>query len=101
MSLHSPWRSCHGDGERLDFGGRVEASTLVSGEPEGGSLLAPIQGQTRVGHQLVGGQSGGLLSRQDRRDDVRGEESQPHQTRCICGRDSLLGGDVFTGGPLR
>src|ERR1700689_2174969 len=69
MSLHSPWRSCHGDGERLDFGGRVEASTLVSGEPEGGSLLAPIQGQTRVGPQLVGCQFGRLRSDQDPADD--------------------------------
>jgi hypothetical protein len=35
---------------------------------EGGSLLAPIQGQTRVG-QLVGGQLGRLLSDEDRGDD--------------------------------
>jgi hypothetical protein len=60
--------SCNG--ERPDFGGRVgsdvrggigRGSTLGSGEPEGGSLLAPIQGETRV-RQLVGGQFGRLLS---------------------------------------
>ena len=33
-----------------------------SGEPEGGSLVPPIERQSRIGHQLIGGEFGLLIS---------------------------------------
>ena len=46
-------------------------------EAQRGSLTPPNEGQTRVGHQLVGGEAGRLLSRRDRGDNIRGKEAQP------------------------
>ncbi len=64
-------------------------------EPQRGTLIPPVEGQTGVGHQLVGGEAGRLPSRQDRGDNVRGEKSQSDKARCIGRRDLLLMRDVL------
>src|SRR5208282_6903607 len=64
-------------------------------EPQHGSLIPPIEGQARIGHQLVGGEAGRLLSREDRGDNIRGEKSQSNKARCIGRRDLLLMRDVL------
>jgi len=64
-------------------------------EPQRGTLIPPVEGQTGVGHQLVGGEAGRLLSREDRGDNVRGEKSQSNKARCIGRRDLLLMRDVL------
>ena len=70
-------------------------------EPQRGSLFAPVERQARVGHQLVGGEFGRLFSGQDRGDDVRGEEAQPNDSRCIGGDDPFLAGDLLESGTAR
>ena len=65
-----------------------------SGEPERGSLVLPFERQTGVGHQLVGGELGRLFARQDCGDDVGSEEFQPHDPRCVGGREIFLSGDL-------
>ena len=46
-------------------------------------MVAPIERQTRVSHQLVGGEVSWLFSRQDRSDNVGGKKVQPHEARRI------------------
>ncbi len=75
--------------------------TYRSGEPQRRSLVPPVERQARVGHQLVGGELRRLLSRQDRGDDVGGEEGQPHDARRIRGGDIFLAGDVLRGWDCR
>ena len=64
-------------------GSNRNGRTIGLCKPQRRSLIPPIEGQTGVGHQLVGGETGGLLSRQDRGDNIRGEESQSDKARCI------------------
>ena len=78
-----------------DHGARVEKIALS--ETQRGSLVAPIEWKTRVDHQLTGGEVGGLFSRQDRSDDIGGEEGQPRETRCVRGVDILFASDVLQG----
>ena len=86
-----------GSAKRGAGDGVVGDGLSVLSEPQRGSLVPPIERQTRVGHQLVGGELRGLLSRQDRGDDIGGEESQPHEARCIRGCDIFLSRDVLKG----
>ncbi len=65
-----------------------------AGEPERGSLVPPVERQTCIGHQLVGGELGRLFACQDRGDDVGSEEFQPHDPRCVRGRDIFLSSDL-------
>ena len=58
-------------GPGMEFKGRA----IGLREPQGGSLIPPIEGQTGVGHQLVGGEAGRLLPCKDRGDNIRGEKS--------------------------
>lgn len=69
----------------------------VLSKPQRGSLIPPIEGQTRVDHQLVGGEPRGLLSSQDRGDDIRGEEGQPHEACRIRGCDPFFTRNVLKG----
>jgi hypothetical protein len=57
-------------------------------------LLAPIERQTRIGHQLLGGEFGRLFAGQDRSDDVGGEKGQPQETSRIGWNHLLSAGDV-------
>ena len=52
--------------------------------------IPPIEGQTRVGHQLVGSEPRRLLPCKDRGDNIRSEKSQPHKARRIRSRDPFL-----------
>ena len=44
-------------------------------EPQRGSLIPPIEGQSGVGHQLVGSEPRRLLPCKDRGDNISGEKS--------------------------
>jgi hypothetical protein len=70
-------------------------------EPQRDALIPPIEGQTRVGHQLIGGEARGLLSRQDRGDNVGCEKGQPHNPRRIRSRDLFLPRDGLEGWTVR
>ena len=59
-------------------------------EPQRGSLIPPIEGQTRVGHQLVGSEPRRLLPCKDRGDNIRSEKSQPHKARRVRSRDPFF-----------
>ena len=45
-------------------------------EPQRGSLIPPIEGQSGVGHQLVGSEPRRLLPCKDCGDNIRGEKSR-------------------------
>ncbi len=59
-------------------------------KPQRGSLISPIEGQTGVGHQLVGSEPRRLLPCKDRGDNIRSEKSEPHKARRIRSRDPFL-----------
>ena len=63
--------------------------------------MLPLERQTGVGHQLVGGEPRRLLPCEDRGDNIRGEESQPHKTCCIGSRDLFLPCDGLEGWTVR
>src|SRR5271165_3367553 len=70
--------------------GIVRGWTFGLREPQRGSLIPPIEGQSGVGHQLVGGEPRRLLPCKDRGDNIRSEKSQPHKARPIRSRDPFL-----------
>src|SRR5271170_8516207 len=75
--------------------------TIGLREPQRDALIPPIEGQTRVGHQLIGGETSGLISRQDRGDNIGCEKGQPHNPRRIRSRDLFLPRDGLEGWAVR
>jgi hypothetical protein len=56
--------------EASSQGSNGKGWTIGLREPQRDALIPPIEGQTGVGHQLVRGQPGRLLSRKDRGDNI-------------------------------
>ncbi len=67
--------SCGEEHRALGPGMESKGRAIGLREPQRGSLIPPIEGQTGVGHQLVGGEAGRLLPCKDRGDNIRGEKS--------------------------
>ena len=63
--------SCDEEPEALGPGMESKGRAIGLREPQRGSLIPPIEGQTRVGHQLVGSEPRWLLPCKDRGDNIR------------------------------
>jgi hypothetical protein len=83
--------------EASSQGSKGKGWTIGLCEPQRDALIPPIEGQTGVGHQLVRGEPGRLLSRKDRGDNIGCEKGQPHNPRRIRSRDLLLPRDGLEG----
>src|SRR5271166_1281244 len=82
--------SCGEEHRALGPGMESKGRAIRLREPQRGSLIPPIEGQSGVGHQLVGGEPRRLLPCKDRGDNIRSEKSQPHKARRIRSRDPFL-----------
>ena len=78
--------SCGRSTARLGRRWNCKGRTIGLREPQRGSLIPPIEGQMRVGHQHVGSEPRRLLPCKDRGDNIRSEKGQPHKARRIRSR---------------
>src|SRR5271166_4197301 len=76
--------SCGEEHRALGPGMESKGRAIGLREPQRGSLIPPIEGQTGVGHQLVGSEPGRLLPCKD-----RGGIPPTHYMVCAAGGDTI------------